>query len=318
LSGMLAKIPRFVSSGRGASSPGGGAAGGDDNGRVFEAIAGNENWHRASPQSHPRRHGGGAHEPVKLLAFGERAGCWEDGGASTSPAAVSLYRVTYSPRVMVRARPSLGGACLGARKRGEVVRCTAQHRAQEGEAWVRLADGFRESKQWRDERGLEAWMMVQHPELGQLMKHAGGCSAADLPRVALQLPSSSTAAAAIDSKGTQKRQQQAGRAEEAGGRHCERQRQRAVGFYKVVHSPSVMVRDKPNMSGKIVRALRTGTIVRTKGKQGNWLKIETGSGGDNGGGASVAPSSQSWIMCRHTELGVFAERCQPDGSSYYF
>ncbi len=276
-------------SGRGAQSPRGGGGG---NGRVFEAIAGNENWHRAPHQAPPRRQAPRANE--KLLASGAASGGWEEeqeeGGG---PAAVSHYRVTFSPRVLVRARPSLGAACLGARERGEVVRCTAQHRAQEGEAWVRLAEGFRESKRWREDRDLEAWMMVEHPQLGPLMKHAGGCPAPDLPCIQLQLPSSS------DTHGRS--------GATAAGRH------RAVAHYKVIHSPSVMVRDKPNMSGKIVGALKPGTVVRTKGSQGNWLKLDTGDGSGDG----QAPQA-SWIMCRHTELGVFAERCQPDGSSYYF
>merc|ERR1712157_355346 len=80
--------------------------------------------------------------------------------------------------------------------------------------------------------------------------------------------------------------------------------------YKVVHAPSIMVRNQPNIiSGKIVRALKTGVTVETTLRQGDWLKLKTETeieidGEEKRCTKKATPHLEHWILLRHPELGV--------------
>jgi len=188
---------------------------------------------------------------------------------------VAFFRVSFGPRVVVRSSPSLAGSVVGARQFGEVVKAVARSNDM---TWIKLADGFRETKQWSNLR--DAYMMVEHPDYGVLMRRVGGLRMEELPEEYLRLGPSSAAGA--------KREES-----EAASLH----------YFKVIHAPSVLVRDHPSMSGRIVRALRTGAIFRATEKEGEpWLEID----------------SKSFVQSRHPELGLFVQRCQADGTTYFW
>ncbi|QDZ25367.1 hypothetical protein HOP50_17g79110 [Chloropicon primus] len=242
---------------------------GTKGGRVFQAIRGNERWHEeeeASTQSMPRR---GEGDRLRL-EYRRREEEEEE-------ELQSVLRISYGPRVVVRDRPSLGGHVLGARRQGEEVRVVARS-SQGGYLWVKLAEGFREGKRWSGEK--EAWMCAQHEDLGTLLRRTSGARLEDLREEFLML------------------EPEAGKRGEGGGQGATDE---ARGHYKVIHSPSVMVRDKPSMDGRILGALGTGRVVDAS-EDGSWLKLHEGT----------------WVQRRHPELGLLLEKCRKDGSSYYY
>ena len=74
------------------------------------------------------------------------------------------YRVAHAPAVMVRAAPRADAAVAGAYRHGDRVRAL-----QRRGGWVRVQTGTRRHDDPKSEQSGGAWMLLEHPELGELL-----------------------------------------------------------------------------------------------------------------------------------------------------
>ena len=63
-------------------------------------------------------------------------------------------------------------------------------------------------------------------------------------------------------------------------------------MWRVVHKPHVMVRDTPGLGGRVLQALKTGSVIQVDGEAGGWLRL-----------AHIWEDSSGWVLLNGSDLG---------------